>query len=1018
MMEEGKMREQSLKDLPVLGRGLHSVVYDYDEDKILKVFTGRQENPRLQLEKEQACTAQMKCLGARVAAAGEVVLLKEKGREYYGLFYEKVKGISLGKALLTHPERTETYARETGRFLRNLHSIQTKPGLFPDVKKTYTEYVGFYRTFGVLTLQEAERLQVLMNRMPCRNALLHGDLSFENLMRDEEGLILIDPGQAAVGHPIWDLLIFYRNLFVGPEIGMIEGGALLPSEQTGRFLDTFLRTYLGIKEDAADERLLTKTKKVLESFSLLWRIGNGFLAKLGRPVRDTGASDEYKKRLFSSLPSLEKYFTKECGYVFAKYGREERQTDRLDIVYASDHSYMFCCCVSVFSLMTHLPPNRQVRLHLLIDESFCEEDERLLQLLSDRFSNLEFVKHSVKEEAFEQRDFKESIWSKATCYRLILPELLADVDLCLYLDSDTLIVGDLMPLWETDMSAYCLAGVFDDISPVRMQTVGDRVPGIETYINAGVLLMNLALMREKGIQEKLLAGVSDFLVVDQDLLNAVCYGMIRLLPPDYNCIPGVHTDSPRILHFLMRDYLRPWKNRLAKGSREWWDCAKEFASVYDLETLRAGADWYQRGSISWIFRQCADYTRVYVVGSGTDAERIYRALHLGKCKGLQGILGEEDSIAYAPDILLIAASRKAKLPILESFLSQDGAERQVIRFSRWPVSYYNLVPEHCRRDVYGDLLMWEFGVDARNASTCAALLELNAARYPEKEALVEWKDGVRRACSYRELNRMANRMADWIRKQNSGSCMQPESAGVVLPDSPLWNLEMFAALLGILKSGRVLGLRPYQADTDPVGQVSKEPVFTVDLSALYEERNSCRAPFAEVLPEEPAVEEETSSDVEGGIRILTHRELCVRAEELRRRCGWHAGDRLLLVSPSSQRGFTELLAAFAGGNTTVLLLSAADLGEVAEREKCTIVSINASVWKAAAGEQESCLQKKSRALPASCRLLLTGEITGSEGEGAGSLKQQSSLKSHRSIPYVSVDGQGYEGSFRYDCEWY
>ena len=159
----------------------------------------------------------------------------------------------------------------------------------------------------------------------------------------------------------------------------------------------------------------------------------------------------------------------------------------LEIVYATDHSYLLLCGVSILSLMEHLPDNQQVNLHLLLDESFCEEDRRLLAMLEDRFKNLNLLQHRISEATFDSIDFKDSLWSKAACYRLILPMLLPEVDRCLYIDSDTLVVGSVLPLWEMDMTDYYLAGVFYDISSLREQTVGNHIPGVETYINSGVL---------------------------------------------------------------------------------------------------------------------------------------------------------------------------------------------------------------------------------------------------------------------------------------------------------------------------------------------------------------------------------------------------------------------------------------------------------------------------------------------------------------------------------------------------
>ena len=63
----------------------------------------------------------------------------------------------------------------------------------------------------------------------------------------------------------------------------------------------------------------------------------------------------------------------------------------LEIVYATDHSYLLLCGVSILSLMENLPDNQPVNLHLLLDESFCAEDRRLLAMLEDRFQNLNLL---------------------------------------------------------------------------------------------------------------------------------------------------------------------------------------------------------------------------------------------------------------------------------------------------------------------------------------------------------------------------------------------------------------------------------------------------------------------------------------------------------------------------------------------------------------------------------------------------------------------------------------------------
>ena len=666
----------------------------------------------------------------------------------------------------------------------------------------------------------------------------------------------------------------------------------------------------------------------------------------------------------------------------------------LEIVYATDHSYLLLCGVSILSLMEHLPDNQPVNLHLLLDESFCAEDRRLLAMLEDRFKNLNLLQHRISEATFDSIDFKDSLWSKAACYRLILPMLLPEVDLCLYIDSDTLVVGSVLPLWETDMTDDYLAGVFYDISSLRDQTVGNHIPGVETYINSGVLLMNLSRMRRDGIQKKLMEGVQNYLVVDQDLLNVICYGGIRLLPPEYNSMPGVSCANPRILHFLMRDYLRPWKNRRAQGSDLWWHYAGQFEGLVDLDGLREKADWYERGSLTTMLRRSCDFERIYVVGSGLDAQRIYRSLRLGRLHGLQTLLKEDDAAPDRSGTLLITATKKKEIPLLQSFLNQGGTRRQVFEFARWPVSFYRLLPRNCAREVNGELLMWEYGADCTGTASLTVQLEINAARFPDREALTEWRNGGNCSVSFRELNRMANEMADKIRQQKirRGSVIRPVS-----DDTD--GIRFLAGVLGIMKSGCIATM--------------EEGGTSLDVSIPEEGVYGSHNPPLEVLPDEPLLMGDTAeSSAHPG---WTGRRLCQMAEEFRRRTGWHGKDRLMICQGNSPFPWTLLAAAFYEGNP-VTLIRAEAMGNVlraAEEKQVTVIySENAALKKALSGTGKQSLA------PGCLRMLITETFWEVSGRAVRPEDEALAAEWHKLAPFVPVNGQGYDGSFYNDCEWY
>ncbi len=141
--------------------------------------------------------------------------------------------------------------------------------------------------------------------------------------------------------------------------------------------------------------------------------------------------------------------------------------------------------------------------------------------------------------AFPTRDFTR----KATWYRLFLPELLPEVDRLLYLDVDALVRDDLTRLWETNLAGNYLGAVtnvFQADHLHRTEKIGIRP---RDYFNAGVLLMDLDLMRREACTKALseFAAAHPELIGwrDQDTLNAVL-GKRRLhLHPRWNCMHSI-----------------------------------------------------------------------------------------------------------------------------------------------------------------------------------------------------------------------------------------------------------------------------------------------------------------------------------------------------------------------------------------------------------------------------------------------------------------------------------------------
>ena len=174
-----------------------------------------------------------------------------------------------------------------------------------------------------------------------------------------------------------------------------------------------------------------------------------------------------------------------------------------------------------------------------------------------------------------QPQFTAAMW-----YRILLPELLPEVDRVLYLDADVIALDDLVPLWETELGDRYLAAVtnvFQHNHVHRPEELG--LPASQPYFNSGVLLLNLEAMRADDCGAKLrdfaIANAERIEWPDQDTLNLVLGHSRVALHPRWNCMNSIYNFAaakevfgheavaeararPGIRHFEGPGHNKPW----------------------------------------------------------------------------------------------------------------------------------------------------------------------------------------------------------------------------------------------------------------------------------------------------------------------------------------------------------------------------------------------------------------------------------------------------------------------------
>ena len=166
-------------------------------------------------------------------------------------------------------------------------------------------------------------------------------------------------------------------------------------------------------------------------------------------------------------------------------------------------------------------------------------------------------------ELYEQ-EFHECVNETAYCTPYTLLRLLADMapgipDKLLYLDMDIMIANDIRELWEIDVAGYEYAAVKEKYGCWLIRP---------DYFNAGMLLLNMAKIRETGLLVKAreLIRTKKLLFADQ---SAIFKSTTRkkLLPRKFNEQSKFDRKDTVVCHFCKRLMFRPYPH--TENYKQW-----------------------------------------------------------------------------------------------------------------------------------------------------------------------------------------------------------------------------------------------------------------------------------------------------------------------------------------------------------------------------------------------------------------------------------------------------------------
>ncbi len=155
--------------------------------------------------------------------------------------FERIEGPSMWQQVLERPVDIEAYARELADIQRSLLSAGIPSGV-PDFVDRLVRRIS---QADPLDVADRDAAAVLAKELPRGAALLHGDLHPGNVLMSPSGPVVIDWFDAAIGHPIADV--------VRSSILMRAGSGHAPDHLPGATPDVLSRFHTAYIADFADE---------------------------------------------------------------------------------------------------------------------------------------------------------------------------------------------------------------------------------------------------------------------------------------------------------------------------------------------------------------------------------------------------------------------------------------------------------------------------------------------------------------------------------------------------------------------------------------------------------------------------------------------------------------------------------------------------------------------------------------------------------------------------------------------
>lgn len=183
-MEKGKL----------LGKGTTAEVYEWGQDKIIKLFFNKYSYDRINHE----ASVSRIVYESGVISPAVYDTVEVDGRK--GIIYERIQGKPILEHLITMPWNSYYYLQKTVELQHNIHKFSAKD--LPTQKERFTHTIGLS---SEILGNRAQKIIDYMESLPDGESICHGDFYVNNILVSGKKLVPIDWAGTYKGNPLGDV---------------------------------------------------------------------------------------------------------------------------------------------------------------------------------------------------------------------------------------------------------------------------------------------------------------------------------------------------------------------------------------------------------------------------------------------------------------------------------------------------------------------------------------------------------------------------------------------------------------------------------------------------------------------------------------------------------------------------------------------------------------------------------------------------------------------------------------------